>query len=52
MDWQKIISILIVALAAVWAGKMLLTPVLAAMRPPKPDRCAGGCGCGHEEKPK
>ena len=50
MDKQTIIALVIVALAAAWAAKQLIGPLIAATRPPKPGRCAGGCGCGHEDK--
>lgn len=49
-DWQTLIAIAIAVLAAIWAGYMLVMPMIAAMRPGKPGRCMGGCGCGHEEK--
>jgi hypothetical protein len=50
MDTQSIIALIIVAAAGVWAAKMLIVPLIAACRPQKPGRCAGGCGCGHEDK--
>jgi hypothetical protein len=49
METQTIIAIVIVLLAALWAGKLLLVPFIASLRAGKSDRCAGGCGCGHEE---
>lgn len=49
MQTQTIIAIVIVVLAALWAGKLLLVPFIASLRPNKSGRCAGGCGCGHEE---
>ena len=50
MDKQTLIAIAIVGAAGLWAAKLLIGPLIAATRPPKPGRCAGGCGCGHEEK--
>src|SRR5207244_515726 len=50
MDTQTIIAVAVVLLAGVWAGKMLLVPFIASLRPAKSDRCVGGCGCGHEER--
>ncbi len=50
MDKQTLIAIAIVAAAVLWAAKLLIGPLIAATRPAKPGRCAGGCGCGHEEK--
>jgi hypothetical protein len=49
-DWQTIVAVAIAVLAAIWAGYMLIVPMIAAMRPAKPGKCAGGCGCGHEDK--
>ena len=49
-DWQTITAATIAILAGLWAGYMLVVPMIAAMRPAKPGRCEGGCGCGHEEK--
>ena len=49
-DTQTIIAVAIAVLAAIWAGYMLVMPMIAAMRPAKPGKCMGGCGCGHEEK--
>jgi len=51
MDTQSIIALLIVAVAVVAAFRMLVLPFVASLRPQKKDtRCAGGCGCGHEER--
>ena len=49
MDTQTIVAIVVVLLAAFFAGKMLLVPFIASLRPDKSEGCAGGCGCGHEE---
>lgn len=48
MDTQTLVAVAIVFLAAVWGGWMLLSPFVAALRPPKEKSCGGGCGCGHE----
>jgi hypothetical protein len=45
MDWQTITSLVIVALAAVWGGRMLYTSVASALKPAKTEGCGGGCGC-------
>jgi hypothetical protein len=45
MDWQTIASLGVVALAAVWGGRMLYTSVSSAMKPAKSEGCGGGCGC-------
>lgn len=46
---QNIIAIAIAVLAGIWALYMFLAPFIASLRPAKPGRCAGGCGCGHED---
>jgi len=51
METQTIIAIVVVLAAALWAGKLLLIPFIASLRPDKSGRCTGGCGCGHEEAP-
>lgn len=50
MDTQTLIAIVIVVAAALWATKLLVGPLIASFRPQKPGRCAGGCGCGHEDR--
>jgi hypothetical protein len=52
MDWQKAVAIGIAVLAAIWAGWMFLSPIIAAMRPPKAGDCGGSCGCGKMSDPK
>ena len=48
-NWQTVAAIAIAALAAVWAGWMLLASCRAIFRPGKRDRCSGDCGCcGHK----
>src|SRR5437868_15335178 len=51
MSTQTIIALVIVVLAALWAGWLLVGPFVASLRPPKKDdSCTGGCGCGHEDR--
>jgi hypothetical protein len=49
-DLQNLIAIVIASLAAVWAGWMFLSPIIAAMRPKKEGDCGGSCGCGKAPK--
>jgi len=49
-DSQSIIAVALAILAAIWAAYMVLTPLIASLRPAKPGSCAGGCGCAKEEK--
>ena len=50
IDWQSVIAIAIAVLAGIWALYMFIAPFIAALAPSKPGHCAGGCGCGHEDK--
>lgn len=50
MDWQTILAITIALLAGIWAVKLLVLPFIVSMRPDKPGRCPGGCGCGREDR--
>ncbi|HYF50072.1 MAG TPA: hypothetical protein VEJ63_11735 [Planctomycetota bacterium] len=45
MDWQTVISLVIVALAAVWCCRMLYVSVQSALKPSEKSGCASGCGC-------
>jgi len=46
MDWQTTFSLVIVALAAAWCGRMLYASVQSALKAPDAKGgCGGGCGC-------
>ncbi|MEI7953841.1 MAG: FeoB-associated Cys-rich membrane protein [Verrucomicrobiota bacterium] len=43
LDWQSLIALAVVLLAAAWLLRRLLRPQRAG--------CAGGCGCGGPPRP-
>ncbi len=44
LDWQNVTALVVVALAAAWAGRMLLAS-MNTRADGKSTGCAGCCGC-------